>query len=173
MRLCDRSVFSLTVVRTVSNLASLEGFFHCPLMVFGLSDCRAFPFSAERTKNEPPFHPSRSWRTWRQKHCDTGHPRTHDHGRLPLNLAVRNSAPSPYVGLTEHCAVSFVRVRPSSVPVDSDFRATFDRVKHSIRPWTCHHTRQPTVLSRESMSPIPVYVDRFHSLACYPGAPLG
>ena len=39
------------------------GFFLCPLlsrMVLGLSVCRAFPFTAERTQERPPFHPSKS-----------------------------------------------------------------------------------------------------------------
>ena len=46
---------------------------------------------------------------------------------------------------------------------------TFDRVvKHSLRLWMCHHAREPTVLSRVSMPPIPLIVDRFHQPCLLP-----
>ena len=39
----------------------------------------------------------------------------------------------------------------------------------SRRPWTCHRTRGPTVLSRMSCRPISRILTVFTSLACYPG----
>ena len=39
-----------------------------------------------------------------------------------------------------------------------------------LRPWMCHHTREPTVLSRESAQPCLWILTVFTSLACYPGA---
>ena len=89
----------------------------------------------------------------------------HDHGRVrsswepALTLAWLYIEPSPCGG-----------VRPAGDPVDSDPGAVFvlktiptlDRTLVPLEPWVCHHTREPTVLSRVSCRPSHLNFDRFH-----------
>ena len=112
-------------------------------VVFGLS-VRSLAHLAQSTVTRPPA--SRKYLF-----------NIHDHGRLRLNWAVPNSAPSPYVCLTVHGAVSLLvfgeydrPVTQSTATPETSLRTipTLDRVTHSLRPWKCHHTWEPTVLSR-------------------------
>ena len=99
----------------------------------------------------------------------------HDHGRLrsswepqlfpALAWAWLYIEPSPCGG-----------VRPAGDPVDSDPGAVFEDDPHprsdAGRPlelWVCHHTREPTVLSRLSCRPPHLNVDRFHQPCLFPG----
>ena len=68
---------------------------------------------------------------------------------LELSTLSFHNACSSYPGLTVHC----------------DWPATqsTDRVvNHSLRSWVRYHTQEPTVLSRLSVPPIPLNVDKFH-----------
>ena len=67
-------------------------------------------------------------------------------------------------------------VRPAGDPVDSDLGAVFEDDPHPkldvgrpLKPWVCHHTREPTVLSRVSCRPFHLNVDRFHQPCLLPG----
>ena len=67
-------------------------------------------------------------------------------------------------------------VRPAGDPVDSDPGAVFEENHHPrsdaglpLEPWVCHHTREPTVLSRVSCRPFHLNVDRFHQPCLLPG----
>ena len=70
-------------------------------------------------------------------------------------------------------------VRPAGDPVDSDPGAVFKDDPHPRsdagrppEPWVCHHTREPTVLSRVSTPAMFTWIlTVFTSLACYPVEP--
>ena len=67
-------------------------------------------------------------------------------------------------------------IRPAGDPVDSDPGAVFEDDPHTRsdagrpqEPWVCHHTREPTVLSRLSCRPPHlIFLTVFTSLACSP-----
>ena len=66
-------------------------------------------------------------------------------------------------------------VRPAGDRVDSDPGAVFEDDLHPrtaagrpLEPWVCHHTREPTVLSRVSCSPPHLNFDRFHQPCLFP-----
>ena len=66
-------------------------------------------------------------------------------------------------------------VRPASDPVDSDPGALFEDDPHPrsdagrpLEPCVCRHTREPTVLSRQSCRPFHLNVDRFHKRCLLP-----
>ena len=68
-------------------------------------------------------------------------------------------------------------VRPAADPVDSDPGAVFEDDLHPrpdagrpLEPWVCHHTREPTVLSRVSCRPLHLNFDRFHQPCLLHGA---
>ena len=98
----------------------------------------------------------------------------HDHGRQrsdrepqlfpALTLAWLYIEPSP-------CG----RVRPARDPVDSDPGVVFEDDPHPrsdggrpLEPWVCHHTREPTVLSRVSCRPFHLNIDLFHQPCLLP-----
>ena len=65
--------------------------------------------------------------------------------------------------------------RPAGDPVDSDPGAVFEDDPHPrsdagrpLEPWVCHHTREPTVLSRLSCRPPHLNFDRFHQPCLFP-----
>ena len=67
-------------------------------------------------------------------------------------------------------------VRPAGDPVDGDPGAIFKDDPHPgsgagrpLEPWVCHHTREPTVLSRVSCRPSHLKIDRFHQPCLIPG----
>ena len=139
---------------------------HWPFVVQRMHACGlrvSGALAQECTQERPPSHQP-CLGTFGANLCDgptrfSRHPSsTHDPGRLRFNEAVRKSATRPYVGLTAQCAVSLVGVRPASDPVDSGPEpflrtiSTLDRVFHSLVPWMCHRTQEPTVLSRVSNS---------------------
>ena len=103
--------------------------------------------------------PSTSRNTFSVSTITDGNARIGGRSTFPaLTLAWLYIDPSPCGG-----------VRPAGDPVDSDPGAVFEDDPHprsdaGRQPelWVCHHTREPTVLSRVSCRSFHLNVDRFH-----------
>ena len=113
-----------------------------------------------------PTGPSASRITFSASTITDGNARAGGRSTFPaLTLAWLYIEPSPCGG-----------VRPAGDPVDSDPGAVFEDDPHPrsdagrpLEPWVCHHTREPTVLSRVSCRPFHLNFDRFHEPCLLPG----
>ena len=133
---------------------------------------------SRRTPGRTPFHPRQTFFWWKSlsgpsasrntfsvSTITDGNARVGGRStRSSLTLAWLYIEPSPCGG-----------VRPAGDPVDSDPGAVFEDDPHPrsdagrpLEPWVCHHTREPTVLSRLSCRPPHLNFDRFHQPCLFP-----
>ena len=134
---------------------------------------------SKRTPRRSPFHPKQTLcgvtfqrahplpaKTFSVSTITDGNARIGGRSTFPaLTLAWLYIEPSPCGG-----------VRPAGDPVDSDPSVVFEDdpnprsdAGRPPEPWVCHHTREPTVLSRVSYRPFHLDVDRFHQPCLSPG----
>ena len=145
--------------------------------------CVAYDFRASRrhtgtvtrcTPRRSPFQPNQasSW-SIRRSHPLPATPRSRT---ATLELGGRSTFPALTQAWLHIEPSPCGGVRPASDPVDSDPGAVFEddphrrlSAVHSLEPWVCHHTREPTVLSRLSWRPSHLNIDRFHRPCLLPG----
>ena len=135
----------------------------CLLCSSGSSLAHHRPVFLRRTRERTPFHhhallasgPRALWPTRFPQHLFS----VHDHGRRRSERGPQQLS-CHYVGLTVHWAVSVRRSTagrwPTRKPPQSRLRDDLHPRSDSgrpLRPWVCHHTREPTVLSRVSCRP--------------------
>ena len=157
-------------------------YFVTTLMIFGL--LTGSPHRLSRcTPGRSPFHP-------KQTLCGVTFQRAHPLTTTPCQCprsrtaTLRHGAAAPFLPLRwpdctlnrlcaeEHdrpVTQSTATPEPSSFEDDPHPRSEAGR---PLEPWVCHHTLEPTAMSRVSNRPSHLKFGRFTSLACHPGAPL-
>ena len=140
------------------------------LVIFGL--LASFWSVSRRTQERSPFHPKQTL------FCGVTFLRAHPLPTTPFQCPRSRTAPlgwgaaAPFLTLRwPDCTLSRLRAEEydrsvtQSIATDPHPRSDAGRPPE---PWVCHHTREPTVLSRVSCRPSHLNVDRFHQPCLLP-----